>query len=141
MFPHPATLPFVTDDQLIISYAVEQETIRAAREKCQRMEHELERRMIERGATAILNPYYEVKLETPASLDPERLRPLTELIPPEEWLRGFTEAHEETTTTHIPARADLRVVRAWRKYGENIALAIDQAIISGQPRLRITARK
>lgn len=129
-----------TDDDMVIGWAQANEDERRARELKQRIEMELERRMTAQGATAILNPFFEVKLETPATLDPEKLRPLAELIPPDEWKRGFTEAHEERITTQVPARADLRVVKGWIKYGVAIAAGINAAKVYGQPRVKITPK-
>ena len=128
-----------TDDDLIIQWAVSNEARRAHQEAMSRVEIELTRRMQERGATAILNPLFEVKLEVSFSLDAEVLRPLAELIPPDEWQRGYTEAHEETI--QVAARADLRVVKGWTKYGAQIAGLIEKARVPGVPRLRIAPKK
>lgn len=132
-------LGVITDEELVIQWAIHREAEHADKERRERVEVELERRMRERGATAILHPFFDVRLETPYSLDAEALRPLAELIPPEEWERGFSEAHEETI--QVPAKADLRVVKGWIKFGAAIAERIEQAKVAGLPRLRVTAKK
>lgn len=126
-----------TDDGLVVIWAIAQEAEKVACDQRQRAESEMERRMVERKATAILNPYFDVRLETSYSLDAEALRPLAERIPPSEWERGFTEAHEETVK--VPAKADLRVVKGWAKYGEDIAAGIERAKIAGPAKVRVIA--
>lgn len=128
-----------SDEALLLEWAEAQEIKREAIDTMGRIEYELQHRMTERGATAILDPFFECKLETPATLDAELLRPLAEHIPPDEWTRGFTEAHQETVD--VPARADLRTVKSWAKYGAEVAALIERAKVPGTPRVKITPKK
>lgn len=127
------------DDVLVLAWAGAQELARSSRDQMDRIAFELQRRMETRGATALPDPYFDVRLETPRSLDPQRLAPLAERIPPEEWARGYTPAHEETV--QVPARADLRVVNGWRKYGVEISEAIDAAVVPGPAKITIKPRR
>ena len=134
-----AGIATIEDGELVLKWAIAQEAVRNQRDIAARIEVELQRRMEERKAKAIMDPYFDVRLETPQSLDPARLAPLAELVPPEEWSKGFVPAHEETIW--VLSRADLRVVNGWRKFGAAIAAGIDAALVPGQPRVTIKPKR
>ena len=97
---------------------------------------ELTNRMREEGATARYHPQAECRLVSP-KYDEKILYTLAELIPPEVFQTGYSPAHEETVTTQVDARFDMRTVTHWDKYGSAVAEIIERAEIPTSRRLSI----
>ena len=109
-----------------------------------RIEMELRRRMVNTRATVIIIDGFKAELVLGApTADPSVLVALKEheAIPPYELAKALTPAHDEIV--HVPDKWDLRVVKSWESFGDDVAAIIDRGIIRGPERLRIstTAKK
>ena len=104
------------------------------------LEFELQQRMEEREARAILWEHgtCELKMPTP-TIDPSRLVALREILPPEVIAEGFILAHEKTIT--VPESWDMRKVNTWVKFGYEVAKIIEAAKLPGRGRLKITPKE
>lgn len=132
----------MTDEDLVEQVAILDDTVRRAREQRQALETEIFARLQARNAREMPHPTYKVALEEDApTYDVPRMIPvLGEVIPPDEWAKAFSEAHEETV--QVPARLDMRVARYWAdRYGDDVRRVFDEARIPGATRLKVTPRK
>ena len=129
-----------TDRGLLEYWAGYNRVERDSREQRQRVEMELQKRMRERGATAIPHESLDVRLDagTP-SLDPSIIMMAHEFLPPEIIDEAYTPAHEETV--RVADRWDGRKVATWSKYGTEVAAIVKRAKVYGDARLRITEKR
>ncbi len=79
------------------------------------IEYELQRRMEADGASEIPHALVTcvLKPESP-SYDLGQLHALAELVPPEEFAKGYTPAHEKVV--QVPESYNMTKVKPWRKY-------------------------
>lgn len=134
------TITTATDSELILHLGGLQAELKAIKQDIDRTEYELQQRMEQRGATAIANDFYDVRLETTYILSVEELRArVGELVPADEWDKAVTPEHEQTIV--IAAKADARVVNSWRKFGSSVAAGIDAAKIPDKVRLIVKEKK
>jgi len=113
-----------------------------AKDLRQRIEHELQLRMVERGAKEIYHPGWTCKLKIPTpDYDVGKLRgQLGEVIPPDVWNNGFTEAHDKTV--HIEAAFDMRVVKGWASaYGDAVQEIVEAAMLPKPAQVKVERRK
>ena len=107
---------------------------RRARE---RIEFELKQRMEADGATAIAHETLTCELKTPSpKYDFGVLRGVAELVPPDEWAKGFTPAHW-SEPVWVEDKFNLVKIKPLAKYGDAVAKVISDAAIPGTPRLVI----
>ena len=106
-----------------------------------RMEQELTRRLEERGARELAHATLIVKLEYPSpTYDVAKLRPLAEIIPPEDYAKAFQPEH--TKSVPMPARFDGKQLNALaRKFGQPVQEVLDQARLPSAPRLVVKAKE
>ena len=67
------------------------------------------------------------------------LRAIAELVPPDEWAKGFTPGHDETVW--VEDKYNLTHIKPLVKYGAAVAQVIADAAIPGTPRLVIVRKK
>ena len=132
-------LSVLSDDEVIAEIVEMRDTIARSKDVKERFEWELSRRMRDRDATAIPHPTHDVRLETKREWMPDRLIPLREIVDPAEWDRGFTEGHNETIW--VSAKADMRIIRSWRRFGVDAGRIIDAAEIPVESRLTIRGKR
>lgn len=119
---------------LWLSFKVTEDSYREDRE---RLEFELTQRMQVDDATAIPHETLDVKLVTPSpTYDVGRLRAIAELVPPEEWAKGFTAAHWGEPVW-VEDKYNLTKIKPLAKYGAAVAQVIADAAIPGPVRLVI----
>jgi hypothetical protein len=128
------------DTQALISLIGNlRESIQIAKDEMERAEFELTTRMERDGATAVPHPEFDVRMESKPTYDHGKLAMLREFVPPDELTRGYTQEHEQTVT--IAAKWDMRIVKSWSKYGNEVKDAIKSAAIPGAPKLRIRKKE
>lgn len=130
------------DDTLINRLGSDLETIALLKAQSGRLERELQRRMEERGAREVYHPNWTCKLVIPSpDYDIGKLRgKLGEIIPPEVWDKGFTEAYEKTA--YVEAAFDMRVVKGWATaYGGAVKEIVEAAMLPKPPRVKVERRE
>lgn len=108
----------------------------------QRIEHELMRRMEDRGAKEIYHPEWTCKLQIPSpAYDTAKLRSrLGEIIPPEVWDKGYTDAFDKTV--YVEASFDMRVVKGWASaYGDVVQEIVEAAMLPKPAKIKVERRK
>ena len=128
------------DDDLLADFVAIDGGITMLGEQRQRIQQELERRMLEREATEILHPSIECRLEkgTP-TWDYGKLAKLRELLPPEVIDTAWSAAHQETVD--VPEKWNMVKAKTFAKYGGEIADVIAKATIPGRSRLVVKKRE
>ena len=128
------------DEELLGDWVRIEETLRSLRDSLGQLEQEISRRLTERGAKEMLHPYVSCRLIFPTpGIDPTKLTPLREILPPDTLGEGFFPAHEEIV--QAPDRWDMRVVNKWaRSLGNEVASIVEGAKFPGAPRLVIKAK-
>ena len=113
--------------------------IRTSADKRGRIEHELTRRLEADDATVLAHPTHTVAI-TPGkpTWDYSRLAALRELLPESEIAKAYTPAHEQLIS--VPERWDGTKLRTLRKFGREVAEAIDRARLEARGRLSIKAK-
>jgi hypothetical protein len=130
------------DIEVVDTAGILAESVAYLRERCQLIEHELQRRMEERGAKEIHHEVWTCVLKTPTpDYDVGKLRgKLGEVIPPAVYAKGFTEAHDKTV--HVEAGFDMRVVKGWASaYGDAVREIVEDAMLPKPPRVKVERRK
>lgn len=130
------------DIELVEALGVLVESEGRIRDRRQRIEHELKRRMEESGAREIYHPTWTCKLIIPSpDYDIGKLQgKLGEIIPPEVWDKGFTKPHDKTV--HVEAAFDMRVVKGWATaYGDAVREIVETAMLPKPARLQIKRRE
>ena len=126
------------DTQLLLAYWSAIEQVEADyRSTRARIEFTLTQRMKRDGATAIAHETLDVKLQMPSpNYDHGKLRSVAELVPPDEWAKGFTPAHW-SEPVWVEDKFNLIKIKPLAKYGDAVAKVISDAAIPGTPRLVI----
>lgn len=103
----------------------------------QYVEYVLQRRLEERKAKALPSTTHDVKMERGYSMDTEALKPLREHIDPEIIDTAYTPA----TTRPVPEKWDMRIVRLWPKFGEEVERIIEAAKLWEPARISIKKKR
>jgi len=126
----------LTDEELIQLYVDDSDQATYYRDRAGRVGLILQQRMEERGATAIPDEHYEVRLkEGSPTWDYGILGQLREIIPPDELAKGYTPEHEQTVM--VPESWNMTKIKPLAKYGNDVATIIERARIPGRARLSI----
>jgi hypothetical protein len=88
----------------------------------------LQRRMQANNARTLLSTTLTIKLGPP-SYDFGKLRVLGEHVPEELLKKGLVEAHKETVIRQVPDKYDMRIINAWKSFGQHIVDIINGAEI------------
>ena len=128
------------DHELVEGIVLAQEQVKQALEVRDRLTFEAERRMLERRATAIDHPDIECILKYPSpTYDYGILVALKKKMSDEELFKAYLPEHRETIT--VPEKWDARIFKGWRRFGREVTDIIDRAVIPGQPRVQVRAKK
>ena len=96
----------------------------------------LQRRMQANNARKLLSTTLTIELGTP-SYDFGKLRVLGEHVPEELLKKGLVEAHEETVVRQVSDKYDMRIINAWKSFGQPIVDIINGAEIPDTRRISI----
>ena len=104
-----------------------------------RVEYEIIRRALERGATAIITETHTAEVVPTVTYDQSRFTPLLELLPAEGVAEAYMPEHQETVT--VPAKWITQQVLKWgRKMGDSAQRIITEARMEGAPRVKLTEK-
>lgn len=126
-----------SDNQALLDHWINIDAHETFLRKCREdIEFELQQRMEAEGIKVLPHESLTCELKT-ASPDYEwgKLRAIAEHVPPEEFAKGFTPAHEETRM--VPDRWNMTKIKPLIKYGTIVAEIIESATISKRAKLKI----
>jgi len=127
----------LTDAELVAALYEAKESRKRAYATHDALELALLQRMYEKKAQALAGVGMNAIFDEDTTWDVGILEGLKEHIGPEIILTAYTAEHQET----VPAKWDMRIVRSWGKFGEEVSELLDRAKIRGKQRVKIVTTK
>jgi len=131
------------DEELVRCLGLAHDHMAQVKERIERMEYEVIKRLVQREARELYHSEWECKLTPPsATYDTNRLyAELGEKVNPELWRHTYTE--ERPKTGFEPAKFNMTLLNAVaRAHGKPVADALDAARLPSAPgQLKVTPRE
>ena len=131
------TIQAMDDKELVEMWQGYKDSAAHSRKGSDYIEFILQKRMEDRGASVLPSMTHVVKMERDYSMDTEALKPLREHIEPAIIDTAYTPA----TTRPVPEKWDMRIVRLWPKFGEEVAGIIEAAKLWEPARISIKPKR